>query len=136
MVVIYVMFLLLIVRVRAKKNSVIVFLFVSSCLWFICKSSLNYDTETMFPVIMGLLFLLIVENKDRKKALVEMASGMKITFISQFLVGDEEIAEKRFKRDCAETKYRTLGEKINALKLQLRLNDSATVREWSRYDSD
>ena len=72
----------------------------------------------------------------RKKALVEMASGMKITFISQFLVGDEEIAEKRFKRDCAETKYRTLGEKINALKLQLRLNDSATVREWSRYDSD
>ena len=72
----------------------------------------------------------------RKKALVEMASGMKITFISQFLVGDEEIAEKRFKRDCAGTKYRTLGEKINALKLQLRLNDSATVREWSRYDSD
>lgn len=66
----YVMFLLLIVRVRAKKNSVIVFLFVVSCLWFICKSNLNYDTETMFPVIMGLLFLLIVENKDRKKALV------------------------------------------------------------------
>lgn len=72
----------------------------------------------------------------RQKALLELANGMKITFISQFLVGDEEIAEKRFKRDCAETKYNTLKEKINSLKLQLRINESATVREWQRYDND
>lgn len=72
----------------------------------------------------------------RKKALIEMNNGMKVTFISQFLVGDEEVAEKRFQRDCAETKYKTLNEKINAIKLQLRVNESATVREWSRYSND
>ena len=72
----------------------------------------------------------------RQKALVEMSNGMKVTFISQFLVGDEEVAEKRFQRDCAETKYKALSEKINAIKLQLRVNESATVREWSRYDNN
>lgn len=72
----------------------------------------------------------------RQKALTELNNGMKVTFISQFLVGDEGIAEKRFQRDCAETKYKTLNEKINALKLQLRINESATVREWTRYDND
>lgn len=66
-------------------------------------------------------------------SLKKVVEGMKITFISQFLVGEENVSEAREKRDIAEVKYKNLQEKINSTKLQLRLNEAQTQREWSRY---
>jgi hypothetical protein len=66
-----------------------------------------------------------------KRALEEKAKGTPSTFISSFLKGEDEIAELRLKRDIAEAKKNTLNEKINSIKLQLRIIDSQATREWS-----
>ncbi len=66
-----------------------------------------------------------------KRALEERAHGTPVTFISQFLKGENEIAELRLKRDISESKKNTLNEKINSIKLQLRIIDAQATREWS-----
>lgn len=72
----------------------------------------------------------------RQKALVEKDNGVSVTFIDKFLRGDTEIAEKRRIRDIAEAKRDTLQEKINALKLQIRIVEAQAEREWSARSSD
>jgi hypothetical protein len=72
----------------------------------------------------------------RQKALIEKDAGVSVTFIDKFLRGDEEVAEKRKKRDIAEAKRDTLKEKINALKLQIRVVEAQAEREWSARQSD
>ncbi len=66
-----------------------------------------------------------------KRALEERAHGTPVTFISQFLKGENEIASLRLKRDISESKKNTLNEKINSIKLQLRIIDAQATREWS-----
>ena len=66
----------------------------------------------------------------RQKALQERNAGVPITFISQFLAGDPEVAEKKAIRDIEEALYYTTQEKINVLKLQLRLVNDQIVREY------
>jgi hypothetical protein len=71
----------------------------------------------------------------RQKALVEKDAGVSVTFIDKFLRGDADVAEKRKKRDIAEAYRDTLKEKINSLKLQIRVVEAQAEREWSTRQS-
>ena len=55
---------------------------------------------------------------------------MPVTLIQQVVYGVPEVAEKRFKRDVAETIYSANQEAINTLKLQIRILESQISREW------
>ena len=55
---------------------------------------------------------------------------MPVTLISQVIYGVPEVADKRFKRDVAETMYNTNLEHINVTKLKLRLLEAQLNREW------
>lgn len=73
----------------------------------------------------------------RQKALIEKASGTPVTFISQFIRGDKEIAEKRRERDIAEALYQTSKDKVVGIRLKLKIVDAQAGREWSAAgDSD
>lgn len=56
---------------------------------------------------------------------------MPVTLINQVIYGVPEVAEKRFKRDIAETMYNTNLEHINVTKLKLRLLENQLSREWN-----
>ena len=67
----------------------------------------------------------------RQEALkLRVEKDMPVTLINQIIFGVPEVAEKRFKRDVAETIYNTNQEHINATKLKLRLLESQLNREW------
>ena len=55
---------------------------------------------------------------------------MPVTLINQVVYGIEEVADKRFKRDVAESMYKTSQEAINTLKLKIRILDAQIAREW------
>ena len=56
--------------------------------------------------------------------------NMPVTLISQIIYGVPEVADKRFKRDIADTMYQTNLEYINTTKLQLRILENQLSREW------
>ena len=62
---------------------------------------------------------------------LRVEKDMPVTLINQIIFGVPEVADKRFKRDIAETMYNTNQEHINATKLKLRLLESQLSREWS-----
>ncbi|MBR4486090.1 hypothetical protein IKS57_01800 [bacterium] len=67
----------------------------------------------------------------RQEALkLRQEKNMPVTLISQIIYGVPEVADKRFKRDVAETMYNTAQENINSIKLQLRILESQIQREW------
>ena len=59
---------------------------------------------------------------------------MPVTLINQIIYGVEEVAQKRFKRDVAETMYNTNQEHINITKLKLRLLEAQLEREWGNIN--
>ena len=61
---------------------------------------------------------------------------MPVTLINQIIYGVPEVAEKRFKRDVAETMYNTNQEHINVTKLKLRLLEAQLNREWSNIKNE
>jgi hypothetical protein len=68
----------------------------------------------------------------RQEALkLRVEKDMPVTLINQIIFGVPVVAEKRYKRDIAETMYNTNQEHINATKLKLRLLESQLSREWS-----
>jgi len=68
----------------------------------------------------------------RQEALkLRTEKNMPVTLINQIVYGVPEVAEKRFKRDVAETMYNTNQEHINVTKLKLRLLESQLSREWT-----
>ena len=77
-------------------------------------------------------------EKDYKVTLRQEAlklrtdENMPVTLINQIIYGVPEVAEKRFKRDVAETLYNTCQERINTLKLQIRILESQINREWNQ----
>lgn len=79
---------------------------------------------------------LAVKERDYKICLRQEAlklrseKGMPVTLINQIIYGVPEVAQKRFNRDIAETMYNTCQERINTLKLQLRILESQVSREW------
>lgn len=67
----------------------------------------------------------------RQEALkLRAEKGMPVTLIQQVVYGVPEVADKRFKRDVAETMYITNQEYINTTKLQIRILESQLSREW------
>ena len=76
------------------------------------------------------------KEKDYKICLRQEAlklrseKGMPVTLINQIVYGVPEVADNRFKRDIAETMYNTCQERINTLKLQIRILDAQLQREW------
>ena len=75
-------------------------------------------------------------EKDYKVTLRQEAlklraeKNMPVTLINQIIYGVPEVAEKRFKRDVAQTMYDTNQEHINVTKLKLRLLEAQLNREW------
>ena len=68
----------------------------------------------------------------RQEALkLRTQQDMPVTLINQIIYGIPEVAEKRFKRDVAQTMYDTNQEHINVTKLKLRLLEAQLNREWS-----
>lgn len=71
----------------------------------------------------------------RQEALkLRAEKGMPVTLIQQVVYGVPEVAEKRFKRDVAETMYQTNQEYINTTKLQIRILESQLQREWCKNE--
>lgn len=68
--------------------------------------------------------------KLRQEALAMRAKDMPVTLINQVIYGVPEVADLRFKRDVAETMYKTAQESINTLKLKIRVTDAQISREW------
>ena len=67
----------------------------------------------------------------RQEALkLKLEDKLPVTLINQIIYGIPTVAEKRYKRDIAETLYNTNQEHINATKLKLRLLESQINREW------
>lgn len=66
----------------------------------------------------------------RQHALRLRDEGTPVTLINQVIYGIQEVAEKRFKRDVAETMRDVAQENINILKLQLRLLNDQYTKEW------
>lgn len=56
---------------------------------------------------------------------------MAVTLINQIVYGIPEVANKRLKRDIAETMYKTSQEYINTLKLRIRVLEGQLQREWT-----
>jgi hypothetical protein len=66
-----------------------------------------------------------------KKSLEMKAKGTTATLINKIIYGEKDIADLRFNRDVAETMRTTAQERINILKLQMRILDNQIAREWS-----
>lgn len=67
----------------------------------------------------------------RQEILKLRKEGEAIGVISLICYGIPEVAEARFKRDCAEAIYKANQEAINTYKLKIRLLESQISREWS-----
>ena len=65
----------------------------------------------------------IVELRDR---------GYPVTVIPDLMRGDEEVSLLRFKRDCAETLWKSALEYIQVTKLQIRIIEAQIEREWGQ----
>lgn len=56
--------------------------------------------------------------------------NMPVTLISQIIYGVPEVAKLRLERDIAETIYDANKEKINMVKLKIRVLENQIQREW------
>jgi len=65
-----------------------------------------------------------------KKILTERDKGTPVTIISDICRGEEKIAELKLKRDIKQSDYDVCIEKINAIKLELRLLENEVKQEW------
>lgn len=73
----------------------------------------------------------------RQEALkLRQEKNMPVTLINQIIYGVPEVADKRFKRDVAETMYNTNQEHINVTKLKLRLLEAQLNREWGNCNNN
>lgn len=66
----------------------------------------------------------------RQEALKLRSDGMAVTLINQIVYGIPTVADKRFKRDIAETMHQTAIENIQSIKLQIRILEAQVQREW------
>ena len=67
----------------------------------------------------------------RQEALKLRNDGMPVTLINQIIYGIPEVADKRFKRDVAETMRDVALENIQSIKLQIRILMAQAQLEWS-----
>ena len=69
--------------------------------------------------------------KLREWCLRLKGDGMAVGLIDKTCYGIPEVAEFRFRRDCAEVVYRANLEAINAIKLEIRIINEQVTREYS-----
>lgn len=72
----------------------------------------------------------------RKEMLKQKSEGVSVTLIDKFVSGVEEVAIAKQAKDNAEVIEDTIKERINALKLELRVLNDQAGREWSVRSSD
>lgn len=72
----------------------------------------------------------------RKRALLEKDNGTPITFISQFIRGDDDIAELRKERDICEALSKIAENKVTDVRKRIQITDAQAQREWSRRDNN
>lgn len=72
----------------------------------------------------------------RKEMLRLKSEGVSVTLIDKFAAGIEEVAVAKQAKDNAEIIEDTIKERINALKLELRVLNDQAGREWSVRSSD
>ena len=70
--------------------------------------------------------------KLRETALRLRSQDMAVGMISMTVYGVPEVAELRFKRDCAQAVYRANLEAIQAIKLEVRIINEQLTRELGR----
>lgn len=78
---------------------------------------------------------LAIKEKDYKIILNQQvlklrADGQAVTIIDKIAYGIKEVAEARLERDIAKTMYDVAREKINGIKLSVRINEEQIKREW------
>ena len=66
----------------------------------------------------------------RVETLKHLMEGFKVTVISDLVRGLEYVADLQDARDCSEALYKSSQEKINVLKLRLRIIEDDINREW------
>lgn len=67
----------------------------------------------------------------RIETLNERMEGTPVTIISDLVRGIEYVADLRDSMKCSEAMYKSSQEKINVLKLRLRIVEEDISREWS-----
>lgn len=68
----------------------------------------------------------------RQQALLMKDAGEPATLISLTIKGVPEVANLRYERDFAQSRYDVSREKIMALKLNIRVLEGIISREWGR----
>lgn len=71
----------------------------------------------------------------RQRALLERDSGTPITFIAQFIRGDEDIAELRKQRDICEALEKITENKIVDIRKRIEVTNAQAQREWACRDN-
>ena len=66
-----------------------------------------------------------------KTALSLKEQGMAVTMINTVIHGTGGVPKLRMERDIAEVMYKTSQEKIQSVKLQLRIIEAQIEREWA-----
>jgi hypothetical protein len=57
--------------------------------------------------------------------------GQAVGIIDKIAYGIKEVAQKRLDRDIAETMFNVARERINGIKLKIRINEEQIKREWN-----
>lgn len=68
----------------------------------------------------------------RQECLKLRDEGMAIGMIDKTCYGIPRIAEARFKRDVADTMYKVNLERINSIKLEMRILENQLQREYGK----
>ena len=68
----------------------------------------------------------------RQQAVLMKDSGESATLISSTIKGVPDVANLRYERDFAQSRYDVSKEKIMALKLNIRVLENIVEREWGR----
>ena len=72
----------------------------------------------------------------RQEALKLKDSGMAVGLIEKTVYGIREVADARFKRDCAEAVYKANQESINTTKLTIKILMNQYDKEWGSASND
>lgn len=72
----------------------------------------------------------------RQEALKLKDSGMAVGLIEKTVYGVREVADARFKRDCAEAVYKANQESINTTKLTIKILMNQYDKEWGHAPND
>lgn len=74
--------------------------------------------------------------KLREHVLRLRADDMAVGVIQLTVYGIPEVADLRFRRDVAKVVYDANQDAVNAIKLEMRIIEAQTAREWGNPPSD